>query len=110
MPQKIMPARARAKVRATSRITAASTPQSGAIFSGGKPRMCSANAAKPSVKPSMYCRSVRPSSTITFMIAFRSATSVPGRNCSMCVACRFSPMPRGSITMSWPPRLANCLK
>ena len=57
MPQKIMPARARAKVRATSRITSGSMPQSGAIFSGGKPRMCSRNSKKPSVKPSMYCRS-----------------------------------------------------
>jgi hypothetical protein len=57
MPQKIIAARAPAKVRATSRIIAASTPQTGAIFSGVKPRTCSAKASKPSVKPSIYWRS-----------------------------------------------------
>ena len=49
-------------------------------------------------------------STITFMIAFSIATSRPGLNCSMCDAWRFSPCPRGSMTISLPPRLANCLK
>ncbi len=44
------------------------------------------------------------------MIAFSIETSPPGLNCSMCVAWRFSPCPRGSITISLPPRLANCLK
>ena len=37
MPQKIIAARAPAKVRATSRITSGATPQSGAILSGSKP-------------------------------------------------------------------------
>ncbi len=78
--------------------------------SGVKARIWSRNSKKPSVKPSIYCRSYSFSSTITFMIAFSRATSVPGRNCSMWRACRFIAVPRGSMTISSPPRLANCLK
>ena len=94
MPQKIIAARAPAKARATSRITSGATPQSGAIRSGSNPFRCSAKASNPSVKPSMYCRSVSPSATITFMIALRSATSVPGRNCS--IARRVPPEPHAA--------------
>ena len=57
MPQKIIAARARAKLRATARSVSASMPQSAAIASGGKPRICSAKASNPSVKPPIYCRS-----------------------------------------------------
>ena len=44
------------------------------------------------------------------MIALRSATSVPGLNCNMCVACRLSAWPRGSMTISVLPALAAFLK
>ena len=44
------------------------------------------------------------------MIALSSATSVPGRNRSAWPACLPSPVPRGSIEISVPPRAANCLK
>ena len=42
------------------------------------------------------------------IMAFSSATSLPGLNCSMWVAWRFSAWPRGSMTIelarrAWPP-------
>ena len=106
MPQKIIAERARAKVRATVRMVPASMPQTSAIFSGANPATVSASASKFSVNPAMYCLSAKSSSTITCMIAFNSATSVPGRNCSMWVAWRDSAWPRGSATIRVAPRLA----
>ena len=46
---------------------------------------------------------------MTWSRAFSSATSVPGLNCSMCVAWRFSAWPRGSMTISVAPRLTAFL-
>src|SRR5918911_1599955 len=61
-------------------------PQIGAISSGVKSLMCSAKALKPEVCASTYCRSYKPSVTIVLRMPLSIATSVPGLNCSMCVA------------------------
>ena len=55
IPQKIMPALAVAKSRATARNTSASMPQIGAIFSGVKSARWAFIAGQFSVKPSIYC-------------------------------------------------------
>ena len=47
---------------------------------------------------------------IVWSMALSSATSRPGRNCSMCVAWRVRAWPRGSMTMSFAPRSAAFLK
>jgi len=48
--------------------------------------MRSTSSGKPSVKPAIYCRSVRPSVMMVCSIAFKSATSVPGLNLRLIVA------------------------
>ena len=110
MPQKIIAERAAANSRATVRSVSASMPQSALIRSGGKPFRCSRKGSQPLVKPATYCRSYSSSSLMTCMIALSMATSEPGLNCRLWRAWRLSPMPRGSIRISLPPRLANCLK
>src|SRR5436309_1094991 len=85
-------------------------PQIAAISSGVKSLMCSAKTLKFAVCASTYCRSYSPSPTIVLRMPLSIATSVPGLNCSMCVAWRLSACPRGSMTMSCAPRLAACLK
>ena len=96
-------------MRATSRIVSAGTPQTGAIASGEKPPIFSTSSAKPSVKPAMYCLSVRPSLTIVCSIALSSATSLPGLKRRSMVAWRDRPWPRGSATISLAPRLTAFL-
>src|SRR3954462_14466776 len=46
---------------------------------------------------------------IVWIRAFKSATSVPGRNWSLYFACRLSVWPRGSATIRVAPRLAAFL-
>ena len=57
MPQKMIAFSARANLRATVRNSSASMPQTGAISSGVKGRICSAKAAKPSTVAWTYCSS-----------------------------------------------------
>src|ERR1700681_3490544 len=57
----------------------------------------------------MYCASVRFSVMIVWIIAFRSATSLPGLKARWWVAWRDSDWPRGSMTISLAPRLAAFL-
>ena len=86
MPQKMIDALERAYIRATVRSVSAGTPQTGSIASGEKPSMRSTSSGKPSVKPAMYCRSVRPSVMMVCSMALSSATSVPGLNLMLTVA------------------------
>ena len=47
---------------------------------------------------------------MTLSMALSMATSAPFLNCIMRQAWRFKACPRGSMTMSFAPRLAACLK
>ena len=47
---------------------------------------------------------------IVWSSEFSSATSLPGLNRSACVAWRIRSWPRGSMTISFAPRFAACLK
>src|SRR5665213_3617287 len=80
------------------------------IFSGVRSLTLSASLSKSSVRAWTYCLSVRPSAMMTLSMALSIDTSVPGVNCSMCVACRFKAWPRGSATMSVAPRLTAFLR
>jgi hypothetical protein len=47
---------------------------------------------------------------MTCSMAFSSGTSRPGANRTTSVACRSSPVPRGSMTTSFAPRAAASFK
>jgi hypothetical protein len=57
MPQKMIARSASAYSRATSRIRSGAMPQIGLMASGVNGATLAFSASKPSVKPSMYCRS-----------------------------------------------------
>ena len=65
---------------ATSRMVVASMPQIGAIASGENVFTFSASASYPDVRSRTNASSTRPSSTMTWSIAFSRATSVSGLN------------------------------
>ncbi len=90
---------ARANQRAAWTISAAGTPQIAAAASGVYARMRSCSAPKPSVWPSIWARSTSASATITCSMAWKSATSVPGRMGRCRSAAAAVSVRRGSATM-----------
>ena len=109
MPQKMIEAfawRRCARRRGSSRPA---TPQTGAIASGEKSLTLLLQRLEALGVALDVLLVVEPSVMMVCSIAFSSATSLPGLNCSMMVAWRDRAWPRGSITISLAPRLAAFL-
>ena len=81
IPQKIIDFFEVAYNLATSLIVSESIPQIGETFSGEYSLTVSKMLSKPLVCSSINFLFCRPSLIMTFIIAFRSKTSVPGLNC-----------------------------
>ena len=69
-----------AYIRAASAIWDAGTPVIFSAYARSYFSTTASHSSKPSVRSSMNDASARPSSSMTFAIAFSSATSVPGRS------------------------------